>query len=102
MPGDGLVIALVPEVHKAESSRSFGGIGTVQVAVVVLDLGRDGTGLAQAVEIRCRPDAPRLTAFRDRLPEQDPRELLFDAYLMKPCPPEHLVLAVKAVLQRRV
>lgn len=41
-------------------------------------------------------------AFRDRLPEQDPRELLFEAYLVKPCPPEHLVLAVEAVLQRRV
>ena len=73
----------------------------VRVAVVILDIGRGTADLADALSIRTRRPAPRVIAFADRAPEPGRRYTLFDLYLVKPCPPEHLVLAVEGVLARR-
>ena len=75
-------------------------IDAVRVAVVILDIGRGTADLADALSIRTRRPAPRVIAFTDRAPEPGRGYTLFDLYLVKPCLPEHLVVAVEALLTR--
>ena len=90
------------QVHPvATYAEARGILETLRVAVVVFDLDRDESSLDDAVEMRSRPHPPGLIALTERALEQGRRRAVFDVYLMKPCPPEHLVLAVEGVLARR-
>lgn len=98
-------VALIAAGYRVYSVATYdearGILDTLEVAVLVLDLGREGAGLNYAAEVRRRPHRTCLIAVTGRALEQDRRELLFDAYILKPCLPEHLVLAVERVLARR-
>jgi CheY-like chemotaxis protein len=72
------------------------------LVIVDVDLpGRDGFELAQRLHAR-RPRRPRLLAVAGHVPEGTSTEIvLFDAYLIKPCPPEKLIAVVTDLLAKQ-
>ena len=72
--------------------------------LVVIDVdppGLDGFELAQRLHAQGRR-RPRLLAVTGHSPEDTSTEtVLFDAYLIKPCPPEKLIAVVTDLLAKR-
>jgi len=72
--------------------------------LVVIDVdppGPDGSELAQSLHAQGRR-RPRLLAVTGHSPEDTSTEtVLFDAYLIKPCPPEKLIAVVMDLLAKR-
>lgn len=60
---------------------------------MILDLKLSGAldGFEIARRLRELPSPPRIVAVTGRPREGTPEEAVFDAYLMKPCPPGRLV-----------
>ena len=65
--------------------------------IVVLDSPLDAGGLEVAERLAALRPRPRLLVVTDREPDGAPLEWLFDVYVVKPCPPDALVEAVRSV-----
>jgi DNA-binding response OmpR family regulator len=65
--------------------------------IAVIDSALDEPGLAVAERLAALRWSPRLVAVTTRAKTLAPLEWLFDAYLVKPCPPWDLVDAVRSV-----
>ena len=70
---------------------------TATFDIAIIDSPLDEAGLAIAERLGVLPKRPRLIAVTDRPANGAPLEWLFDLYIVKPCPPELLVDAVRSI-----